>query len=132
MNYKELEIEWKFPKESTDEEELLDCGSLFLNDFTKIAEYNNCFELIVENKVYKGSDTQFEQILLMFPNHKFEIFDSSEKLIEYYEGYLESSFDNYFIIKYQGSYISKFDLTIIELKGSKEAFELIKEKYNLK
>lgn len=130
LTYKDLENIYEYPSEITDEQVLRNFRT-FYNDLSKKEEYNYCLDLKVEDKCYMGSDTQFEEILTMFPNHRFKQVKSENKYLTCYEGYLESEQDDYFILEYSGGYPSKFDLVRVTLKGSKEAFELIKNKYNL-
>jgi hypothetical protein len=101
----------------------------FINDFTGIIENNNCLELILEDKTYTGGDKEFEEILKLFPNHSFKKIES--KMYSNYKGYLSTE-SNYFTLKYEGFWLSKFDCVNITLQGNKEEFELIKNKYNLK
>lgn len=130
LTYKDLEILWEYPKEITDEEELSNFD-IYHNDFTGKEEHNICITLRVEDKVYQGSDIQFEEILNLFENHKFKEIKTNNKYVTSYEGYLETESDDYFTLEYNGGYISKFDLLHVNLKGSKSAFNIIKAKYNL-
>ena len=131
--YSELNKSWNFPSEITDLCELQNFDT-FINDFTNNKEYNHCLDLKVDDKIYKGSDKEFEEILLLFPNHKFNKENTPEpyaSIMTYYEGFLEDKEDDYFILEYMGGWLSRFDLTFIILKGNKEAWELIKNKYSL-
>jgi hypothetical protein len=130
LTYSELNKEWDYPKKTTDEKEL-EMFDSFKNDFTGKIEHDNCLKLKIGDVVYLGGDDEFEEILSIFPNHKFELSKYENKYNTFYEGYLDKESD-YFKLIYNGGWLSKFDLVCIELQGSQEDFELIKQKYNLK
>ena len=127
--YGELNSEWNNQKEVKDKEELR-IFDTFLNNFTNKIEHNDCLTLKIQDKIYQGSDKQFEEILQLFPNHTFKRVSDENKFVTLYKGHLGSN-KNYFTLNYNGGWISKFDCVQIELSGSKEEFELIKDKYNL-
>jgi hypothetical protein len=127
LTYNELCKAWDYPNELTDEKTLVYYDT-FKNDFTGKIEHNNCLELILEDKTYTGGDKEFEEILKLFPNHSFKKIES--KMYSNYKGYLSTE-SNYFTLKYEGFWLSKFDCVNITLQGNKEEFELIKQNYNL-
>jgi hypothetical protein len=128
LTYNELCKAWNYPKETTNNKELLIHFNSFKNDFTGKIEHNNCLELILEDTTYIGGDKEFEEILKLFPNHSFK--EIGDSFPSNYTGYLSTESD-YFTLKYEGFWLSKFDCVNITLQGNKEEFELIKQNYNL-